>query len=281
VREKEFPEYPYDDSTEEKDVKFEDILNYPVNQEDLDFAAYDSRTQAGPTPHAEASSPLRAVLGLWNGFRYWDPSNTLPFGGMISMSLCPSTPEGKDQRFQASGRSNASDFTVSGECISADTDYAIKITFKRAFPARYPTEYWSGTVDTATGTITGTWGYDPDLDTHSASFILKRTAPEDLCFRPAPATFEANQIRALWSFARSAIRYQVRRKSWSWSFFSERRDNRKRFIDLYIRDTEFGCPLTQNEETELSRIRQTFTTADSRFYHSLAEYQIRRTTRHT
>jgi hypothetical protein len=213
-----------------------------------------------------------AVLGLWNGFIY---SGAVSTAGMISMTLRPSTLEGQDLHFQASGRSNTSDFTVSGECSWGEAPNAINFTFKRSFPARLPTQYWYGQLNTDTDTMTGTCGHDADRATQRAIFILKRTAPEYLCFRPAPATFEANKARALWTYALSAIQYHVRRQSYSWPFFSERRDNRKRFIELYIRNTEYGCPLDRTEAAELARIRQTFTTADNRFYHSLAQYQIR------
>lgn len=276
MKERECPEYIYDDATEEQDVQIEKILNYPVDQEEIDLVAYDLLTDDGPTLSSEVSEPLRSVLGAWNGFIYWTSTATAPTAGMISLMLQPATADGQDGRFQASGKSNASDFTVSGECHPGDTVDTISITFTRSFPAHFPSQYWHGQLNTTTETITGEWGNDPDYGTHHGIFVLKRTAPEFLCFRPAPVAFETNKARALWSFALSAIRYQVHRQSWSWDFFRKRRNDRKRFIELYIRATQYGCPLKPAESEELSQIRQSFTTSDSRFYHSLAKYKIRR-----
>src|SRR6266481_779307 len=161
--ERECPDYIYDDDdTEEKDVQIGKILNYPVDQGEIDLAAYDLLTDDGPILPAEVSSPLRPVLGAWNGFIYWTSTATAPTAGMISLMLHPATADGQDGRFKASGRNNASDFTVSGECSSGDTVDAINISFTRSFPARYPAQYWHGQLNTVTETITGEWGNDPD-----------------------------------------------------------------------------------------------------------------------
>jgi hypothetical protein len=101
-----------------------------------------------------------------------------------------------------------------------------------------------------------------------------------MCFFPAPVILEANKPRALWFFATSAVLYGIRRGTWSWSFFQQRAESRRRFIELYIRSTRFGRPLNRTEEDELGLIKKSFTTADSRFFHSIAENKIRVTTSH-
>lgn len=160
----------------------------------------------------------------------------------------------------------------------------------------------------------GTWGEESDARTHAGVFVFKRSPPECMCFFPAPIVLQTNASKALWKFATSAIRYGVRRGQWSWSFFKERADRRKRFIELYIRSTylfegfsadvelsfylgtQFGRPLNRVEDEELGLLKKSFTTAgqpslraaarmltpytDSRFYHSIAEHQIRVTTDH-
>ncbi|KAJ7188394.1 hypothetical protein C8R46DRAFT_19344 [Mycena filopes] len=278
VLSQEFPDYPYDDALEAKDVDVARVLNYPLGLEKLDFAAYNEEPES-PKPAAAASSPpssaLKAILGSWNGFTYAPASSIVPSSGMISMDLVGN---GK-RRFQASSRSNVSDFTISGECSGGSAE-VVKFSFKRSFPTRFSPEYFSGQWSRAQQSLSGTWGAEADIRTHDGVFIFKRMLPEDFSFYPAPAVMMTNRPRSLWTFAISAVRYRIRKEEWSWAFFKQRTQNRKRFIELYIRSTRFGRPLSAGEEEELGLIKKSFTTADSRFYHSIAENQIRVTTGH-
>jgi hypothetical protein len=261
---------------ESKDINIDDILNYPVDQRELDREAYNATFQGDPT--TDSATTVTPLFGPWNGFMYRKIVPTFPSRGMISMTLCPSSSE--DQHFEGSSRSNLGDFTVSGKCSPGNTETTINISMKREFIEHHPTQYWEGQMDVNTETIMGTWGSHPDPTTHHGTFILKRTSPEDLCFRPAPVTFEIDKVHSLWKFALTAIAARVRRQTWSWSYFKERMDNRKRFIELYIRNGHFGCPLNSDELWEFRRVRQTLTSADSRYYHSLANYRVRRTINH-
>ncbi|KAJ7666316.1 hypothetical protein B0H17DRAFT_1210747 [Mycena rosella] len=122
---------------------------------------------------------------------------------------------------------------------------AVLVTFKRSFPARFPTQYYTqyytGKWDAATDTLISTVGPDEDPTTQFSVFVFKRIMPEHMCFWPAPV--EPDEQGARW-----------------WSFFNERRDNRKRFIKLHIRSsgsTKFGTPLNDAELLELALIRAT------------------------
>ncbi|KAF8581694.1 hypothetical protein K439DRAFT_202072 [Ramaria rubella] len=276
VRALDFVDPLYDDSMEAQGINPHEILNYDMDMEERDLAVYDIiDTPAAP----EAPSFDSELSGIWHGFTYvkWDTDTA---SGMISMDFNITSREDEQLHFQASGRSDYSDFSIKGRCTPGDTGDLIVVTFTRTFPLRYPAEYWHGQLDKSTDTISGTCGHDLEHDNHFLVFVLKRMAPEYLRFRPAPEVFDSNKARALWSFALSAIQYQVRRQSWSWGFFQERREKRSRFIKLYIRQTEFGRPLDPHEYKEFVQLRGSFTSADSRFYHSLAHYQIRRTTKH-
>ncbi|KAF7297297.1 hypothetical protein MIND_00962900 [Mycena indigotica] len=272
----EFPDYPYDDALENQDVDLEKILNYPIGSEKLDFAAYNEVPPSSPKSSSiRPSSALKAVLGSWNGFTYTPASNIVPSSGMISMHFIAAS----SRRFTATSRSNTSDFTITGECAPQGSDL-IKITFKQTFPTRFPAQYYAGVWSRATHSLTGTWGAEADAKTHGGVFIFKRVDPEHMCFFPALSELQSNKSRALWNFALSAVLYQVRKQTLSWTFYKERSYARKRFVDLYIRNTRFGKPLNRQEEKELGLIKKSFTTADSRFYHSIAEAKIRVTTGH-
>ncbi|KAJ7901712.1 hypothetical protein B0H14DRAFT_1250148 [Mycena olivaceomarginata] len=273
----EFPDYPYDDDLEAQNVDIQKILNHPLGLDKLDFAAYNAESERNK-PAATSSRPssaLKAILGSWNGFTYSPASSIVPSSGMVSMELLANG----TRRFQASSRSNMSDFTILGEC-SGESSEVVKITFKQTFPARFSPQYFCGQWSRSQQSLSGTWGAEADPRTHGGVFIFKRIIPEYMCFFPAPAVLKVNKARALWGFAISAVRYTIRKEDWSWAFFKQRTANRKRFIELYIRSTRFGKPLTTAEQIELGLIKKSFTTADSRFYHSIAENQIRVTTGH-
>ncbi|KAJ7223972.1 hypothetical protein C8J57DRAFT_1591283 [Mycena rebaudengoi] len=268
-------EYPYDDSLESQDVDVTKILNYPLGMEKLDFEAYNAVTIRPKKATTRPSPTLKALLGNWNGFTYATASSAVPTSGMISMDLSATG----SLTFAASSRSNMTDFTISGNCSGEGADLA-DFTFRQSFPARFSPVYFSGSFNGATQSLSGTWGEESDTRTHKGVFIFKRSVPECMCFFPAPVILEANKPRALWFFATSAVLYGIRRGTWSWSFFKQRAESRRRFIELYIRSTRFGRPLNRTEEDELGLIKKSFTTADSRFFHSIAENKIRVTTSH-
>ncbi|KAJ7846349.1 hypothetical protein B0H14DRAFT_934544 [Mycena olivaceomarginata] len=274
----------YDDSKEAQDIDAAKILNHPLDEEPLDFTAYTITQATKPT---SVPPSVAGALGLWHGHMYWPATAFFPSTGMCSMDLQPSSTsdEGDDvvQLFIAAARANETDFKIAGKARAGTTPGTVAISFKRSFPARYAPQYCTGTWDAATETLSGKFSYEEPEDPEQASggaFVFRRIAPEYICFAPAPVELEANKPRALWAFAIDSVRFDVRRKGWSWSYFKERRDNRKRFIELYIRSTKFGPPMNDEERGDLSRVQKALTTSDSRFYHSLAEAQIRATTDH-
>ncbi|KAJ7093996.1 hypothetical protein B0H15DRAFT_905027 [Mycena belliarum] len=286
VQEAEFPEYTYDDSVEAQDVDITKVSNYPVDQEPLDFEAYDPPKVSAPLGIDEPT-PLAFAEGLvnvrWHGHMYWPSTSLWPSAGMWSMTLKPTSAQDGVQYFSATERANRGEFKITGECRAADEPGSVEFSFRRSFHARYQTQYFSGKWDCATETLTGTVGLEDDPSKHYSAFELKRIPPEYMCFWPSPAELEANRPCALWRFAIAAVRSDIRRERWAWSLIKERGENRRRFVELYIRSsgsTVFGTPLTPLEWQELGRIKKTFSTADSRFLHSLAETRIRATVEH-
>lgn len=278
VKNAEYPDYTYDDAVESQDIEVAKILNYPVDQELLDFAAFETPVEASSSDAVAASPALKSLLGLWNGHLYWSSVVMNPWVGMLSMDL--HAVEGQDGKLAATCRSGNADYTISGECAISDSPDIINFTFKRIFTARYSPQYFKGTWNAATDTLTGTWGFDSDLSSSFSPFHFKRMAPQYLCWYPSPADITANKAQALWSFAISSVRDDIRRQSWTWEYFRQRRDHRKTFIELYVRQTRFGRPIDDTEAEELRRLKKTFTSAENRFYHSLGDQQIRVTSVH-
>jgi hypothetical protein len=138
-----------------------------------------------------------------------------------------------------------------------------------------------GTMDSGSGTIDSGWGTPREgvnfqeqgsfhLNQHVIPRRLYRTQEE----------FEANRGRALWSVAASAIMQHL----WTWSYFNDRRTKRNRFVHLFRRrevairwSSHIMCDaLSQDEMTELSRLEESLSPPDVRFYQSLAHHQMRR-----
>ncbi|KAJ7779541.1 hypothetical protein B0H14DRAFT_2631247 [Mycena olivaceomarginata] len=207
------PDELWDAAKRHKTIDAAKILNHPLADEPLDFAAYTvTITQSNkPTRRAALCWPARSVYGTDT----W----------MCSMDLQPSSTSGEGddvvQLFnRPPARANRTDFKIAGKARMGMT----------------PGTYYTGTWDAATETLSGKFSYEEEPE-----------HPEQVSY------------------------------GWSWSYFKERRDNRKRFIELYIRSTKFGPPMSDEEWEDLSRVKKTLTTSDSRFYHSLAEAQIRAT----
>lgn len=56
-------------------------------------------------------------------------------------------------------------------------------------------------------------------------------------YRPPEEEFKANPARARWKYALNAINAEVkdRHRRWTWDYFAQRRDQRKKYVDLYVK----------------------------------------------
>ena len=105
--------------------------------------------------------------------------------------------------------------------------------------------------------------------------VLTRLPPEILSARPPPWEFEKDRIRALWRFALTAVMRQVLRSSYSWRFFEQRRDVRRRYIELR-KQRRYGRTFGIEEKREETELERALSPADARFYVSLAECEVLR-----
>lgn len=56
-------------------------------------------------------------------------------------------------------------------------------------------------------------------------------------YRPPDSEFSESPAKARWKFATKAILNEVheRNRKWTWQYFEERRDNRKQYVELYVK----------------------------------------------
>lgn len=83
--------------------------------------------------------------------------------------------------------------------------------------------------------------------------------------------------RAWLRFAGQAVLNKIhdRNRRWTWDFFTERRDNRRRYIELFKKKKKDQA-LTADEAKEFNDLEYRLTYEDLRFYRSLARNQLRK-----
>lgn len=83
--------------------------------------------------------------------------------------------------------------------------------------------------------------------------------------------------RAWLQFAGNAVLSKIheRNRRWSWDYFRERRDDRKRYIELFKKKKQ-NLPLTPEENDDLNKLEWKLDYEDLRFWRSLARNQLRK-----
>jgi vacuolar protein sorting-associated protein 13A/C len=91
-----------------------------------------------------------------------------------------------------------------------------------------------------------------------------------------PEVFRENRPRALLTFAGSAILDSVRerRHRWTWAFFAERRDDRRRYVELFKKKQLNSCSI--EELSELEELEKKLSYEDIRFYRSISRSELRK-----
>ncbi|KAI9761476.1 MAG: hypothetical protein M4579_000986 [Chaenotheca gracillima] len=95
-------------------------------------------------------------------------------------------------------------------------------------------------------------------------------------FQPKGAS-PKDDPRAWLKFAGDAVlsRIHDRNRRWSWDYFKERRDDRKRYIELFKKKKK-EQPLTAPETEEVNALERKLSYEDLRFWRSLARNQLRK-----
>ncbi|KAF8274093.1 hypothetical protein EI94DRAFT_1696360 [Lactarius quietus] len=100
-----------------------------------------------------------------------------------------------------------------------------------------------------------------------------------------PEEFKENRPRALLTFAGSAILDSVRerRRRWTWAFFAERRDDRRRYVELFKKKQLNSCSIEllvfnflSQELSELEELEKKLSYEDIRFYRSISRSELRK-----
>jgi len=143
-----------------------------------------------------------------------------------------------------SGKDCLGVFEISGTLVT-DGSTSRKISFKKTYTGfTYidPTVYaYEGTLnsedDSSVISIVGNWGHwseDPASFISLGNFELTQTPLIAVRHRPSAQEFEENAARARWKLALNVVAEHVRRKRWTWDYFSQRSEARRSYIDAIL-----------------------------------------------
>ncbi|KAI9464114.1 hypothetical protein BJY52DRAFT_887425 [Lactarius psammicola] len=267
---------PYDDANEDKDVKLDEILKYEQKDElALDDWVYDGHSTDDTPNYPDVEPPLKDILGHWNGYFYKD-NGIRETGGIDTMMTFVLEPADGEREFKANAWSIRGRFTITGSWSKGEngvTEIKFKMTFHTGTMFRSPI-FFSGRFDAEHDALTGVWSYFAVAEQSCGLMEFRRVPPRYLTVYPSIKELSDNKSRALWGFAIAAVRNDVRRERWSWSYFSQRRKDRETVISLGSRYCFNIGTRVNDEEAQLYRASaQRLTAADACFYVS----KVRRT----
>ena len=282
---------PYDDDNEDQTVQPEDILNHGYRDElSLDHSVYDGHPTHCPPNCRDVGSRVKDMyalgficvphvlmpkccrsLGHWNGFSYdrkgvhWGAHSMMTF----VLEQAESEYDFDGDVWSLQGRQRIVGSWSKGE------DDVMRIKFKLSFSSAsvlWASLFFSGHFDPERDALTGIWGLSAELKSHKGKMEFRRIQPSYLTLYPSIKEVRDNKSRALWRFAIAAVRNDIRRGRWAWSYFFQRRLDRKTIVPLLVRSRWFGPPLNAEETRTLHTITRRLTPADACFYDSKVDH---------
>jgi hypothetical protein len=214
---------------------------------------------------------MRRSLGTWNGHSYdhegvhWGPHS------MVTFILVPA--EG-DHDFKAGAWTLQGRQTITGSWLLGEDD-VMQVKFKMSFSNDaliWASIFFNGVFDSERDALTGIWSQSAKLRSPKGKMEFRRIPPCYLTVYPSIKELRDNKPRALWRFAIAAVLNEIRRGRWAWSYFSQRRDDRKTIVPLLVRSRWFGPPLSAEETMKMHAITRRLTPADACFYNSKVDH---------
>jgi hypothetical protein len=175
-----------------------------------------------------------------------------------------------ERRFKADAWSLRGRQTIAGSW-SKGGDNVVQIKFK-IFSGHWTPLYFSGHLDPERDALTGVWGLLAGLESSMGKMEFRRIPPHYLTVYPSIKELRDDKPRALWRFAISAVRNEIRHNNWTWSYFSQRRNDRNTAIPLLVRYRWFGLPLSVEETETLNAITRRLIPSDGCFYDSKVDH---------
>ncbi|TFY59079.1 hypothetical protein EVG20_g7918 [Dentipellis fragilis] len=203
---------------------------------------------------------INSIEGVWSGRFYQDeesePDN--PFALTISLA----EPDGS---FVGSGTDILGDFMLKGRM---DQDDGLSFT-KTYTSGVFLDELHQGTINESFDEVHGQ--YRASNATASELFFMKRKPLVYILLRPADEEFDSNKTLALWKFALDSAMYIARIRVFTWKNIRERRDARRRFMELEFKNESFSG-LDPDEEAELRHIHANTAPQDLCYWNAIVKF---------
>ena len=164
--------------------------------------------------------------------------------------------------------------TIAGSWSKGELeDDTMQIKFKISFLSiLWEPICFNGRFDPERDALTGFWGPSTELESSMGKAEFRRIPPSYLTVYPSIKELRENKPRALWGFAIAAVCNDIRRNHWTWTYFSQRRNDRNTVIPLLVRSRWFGPPLSAEENGTLRVILQRLIPSDAFFYNSKVDH---------
>lgn len=179
-----------------------------------------------------------------------------------------------NQAFRATGKQfiggHSDTFTLQGH-TGPEIDGAIDVDFEMEYASGSKSMFFSCEIEVATGAVQGSWTFADD--SLGGDFVLKRSSSH-LRFRPAPAVIQKSPARALWEFALTAVRHDVKKTMLSRSYFLEKCQERKRYIEMAKDLTLHDRAASPAASAELAEMNRKLVPEDVQFYASIIQYNL-------
>lgn len=244
------------------------------------------------TFNPDSQIPRTRISGYWAG-HLWSQEvlgYTYAYEGLIQIYI---TKVDEDGTVEGTAEGFHGLMTVSGQ-ITEDNDISLAFEFEDG-----SSFFCTGEYDPSSELLTGQFDFKEAADSDDESeedgpptpnphddetseitsvedtniFFFNRTPAFAWRFHPLYGQASRNP-RERWSFALNAVLDEVRRKRWSWSYLQARNAERRRFLELKLREEMHwsytpALSLSKDEGKELQVLIAKLHPTDARFYFSL------------
>lgn len=145
------------------------------------------------------------------------------------------------------------------------------VTIRLAYTGDEKSIFFSGKFDVAGDTVQGTWKFsDQRL---GGDFVFKRSL-QFLRFRSAPELIRKSPALVRWKFALDAVHNHVKKGRWSRSYFLDRFQDRKRYIEVATVRSHQNHAINSANYAGLTGLHQHLSPSDAQFYASIARHEL-------
>lgn len=112
------------------------------------------------------------------------------------------------------------------------------------------------------------------------TFSLVRRPVDYFLYRPSDIEFQENRSKALWQMVRNAAKQWHRSRHLIWDVLRERRDQRNRYVELFLKQEDAGRLYDSDEAAEWAKIIRQTHPNDLRLWRAIVRYKQHRTPKH-